>query len=83
MPKGNKQQDRLKTAGVLIVSLLISTIAFNAVFAVGVAMLFFVEHTSSMITTIVLIIFAAAALTFGILTFRKIKGYFEKEIRET
>jgi intracellular septation protein A len=83
MPDGNKKQGKLKTTSVLLVSLLISIIAFNAVFVVGAVTLFFLEHTSNIITTIVLIVFAAVALVFATLTFKKIKRYFEKEIRET
>ena len=79
MPDGNKKQDRLKTASVLLVSLLISTIAFNAVFVVGVVTLFYLERTSNIITAIVLIFFAAVALVFATLTFKKIKRYFGKE----
>jgi hypothetical protein len=83
MPDGNKKQNRLKTASVLLVSLLISTIAFNAVFVVGVVTLSSLERTSNIITAIVLIVFAAVALVFATLTFKKIKRYFEKEIRVT
>ena len=83
MPDGKKNQDRLKTASVLLVSLLISIIAFNAVFVVGVVTLSSLERTSNIITATVLIVFAAVALVFATLTFKKIKRYFEKEIGET